>query len=103
MRITCVPSNGARFELEVSPTDTVEIVRLKVVQATHTSPDNPPIQLVFAGTVLRDDKTLQDYNIREAPKIRERTEAEGQMVNEGTSYPVIHIVPAGGGGCCRIA
>jgi hypothetical protein len=102
MKITIKAGGGDSFEVHANPDDTVASLRQQI-QAERSAGDHQVLKLVFAGTLLNDDRTLQSYSIREAPKIRKRTEGDGAMVHEGTSYPVIHIAPQGGSECCAVS
>jgi hypothetical protein len=61
MRVFVVGLGGTRYELDVSPSETVESLKLKVQDKTGTSPD--AMRIVFAGKQLEDGRTLSDYNV----------------------------------------
>lgn len=57
-----VNSSGKHITLEVEPTDRIEDVRLKIEDKEGISPERQILS--FAGKVLEDGNTLQDYSIQ---------------------------------------
>lgn len=57
-----VSSNGKHITLEVEPTDKIEDIRLKIEDKDGISLERQI--LIFAGKVLEDGNTLQDYSIQ---------------------------------------
>lgn len=60
--------------LEVEPTDRVKDVRAKIEEETGLDISNK--DLVFAGKILEDDNTLQDYSLQKDSTIQLREKAE---------------------------
>jgi hypothetical protein len=57
-----VEMTGKNVILEVEPTDRIEDVKAKIQDKTGLSPENQ--RLYFAGKLLEDGNTLQDYSIQ---------------------------------------
>lgn len=68
MQIFAQTPNSKHITLEVEPTDRIEDVREKVSEKEDYASD--AFYLVFAGKVLKDGFTLQDYSIQKDATLR---------------------------------
>ena len=64
MQITVKTQTGKTLTMEVSEADTVKSLKDRYVNSTDGMPPDQ-LQLVFAGRLLEEEKTLQEYNIHE--------------------------------------
>ena len=70
---------GKTMMLEANPSDTIEIIKVKIHDKEHIPPDEQ--QLIFAGMQLKyEDHTLSDYNIKIGDTIYLMSHQEGMQI-----------------------
>ena len=62
MQIFVKTTFGRTIILDVEPSDTIENVKYKIEEKEGYRPRT--LQLIFAGKLLDDNRTLADYNIK---------------------------------------
>ena len=63
MQIFVKTLTGGTIVLDVEPSDSIDIVKMKIQEKEGVCPHLQ--RLIFAGRQLEDDKTLSDYNIKQ--------------------------------------
>lgn len=60
-----IQGSATKFALQVEPDATVESVKNKIIEESPDKPTVDQLRLIYSGQILKNEKTLNEYNIKD--------------------------------------